>query len=349
MKKLFVLENLELSKSKLDEYVNILNDNDTTKNKKRNVIDEFDMVNITFELKSVNMLQYTILSTIRNIKINKIDRDDFDIPDLNTELKAEYYRLISKFDKISSMLSCKYSIPKSYIEYFEPMTKLVNIKISMTLKEFLEFIKTCNKYDELIDISVAINDNDVVNKLFTVLSYVKSKELFLRNNCDDEQRNTISDYGKFKLLSNLSFIRNRINNYYYDVKVSNLAFGSFVAFRNLSLTSQISNVRLENPKHVLDFNIDVILPDNIEIDDEEDVKIIDKYIYEWILFNNKVKNYTDDISTILMCKLGCFGNVFMINSSFNRYKLLKRKISNREAKDIITNIIDYINGYEEVE
>ena len=332
--------NIDLNKNTLIDFMDILKGEEYSKSEKRDVIDELDMRNITFILRGINMLQYTILTTFKNYKLISIERKmEFEYPEFENEyLENEYKELIKTYKEIRKVLKNKYKVSKKIIEYFEPMSRLIDIKVSMTLKEFMVFIKTCNKYDELIDVSVGINDDEMLSNFFTVLEYVKTEELFLRQNFIEMEED-------FKVLSNKRFIYDSLVRNNKRVKVSSMAHMSFVAFRDINNIPINFDIRLANPKHVGSEDIRLITFDRLPEMEEDDLNLIDKYLYDWIVFHKKVKNDMDKSEVINLCTLGCFGNIVGMNSMYSNYDMLRTRLNRKrycESKNIIENILNTV-------
>ena len=334
--------NIDLTKNILIDYMDILKGEEYSKSEKRDVIDELDMRNITFILRGINMLQYTILTAFKNYKLISIERKmEFEYPDFENEyLENEYKELIKTYKEIRKVLKNKYKVSKKIIEYFEPMSRLIDIKVSMTLKEFMVFIKTCNKYDELIDISVGIDDDEMLSNFFTVLENVKTEELFLRhgfNKLDLEEG--------FKVLSNTRFIYDSLVKNNKRVKVSCIAYMSFVAFRDINNTPVNFNMRLENLKYIKEDGIRIIAFDKLPDLEEDDLNLIDKYLYDWLVFHRKVRNGIQQSEVVNLCTLGCFGNIVGMNSMYSDYDKLRTRLNRKrycESKNIIENILNTV-------
>jgi hypothetical protein len=82
-------------------------------------------------------------STFKNFKIITKERKlEFEEPCFENEyLKTEYNILIDKYKEIRRILKDKYNVDKKTLEYLEPMSRLLDIRMSMTIKEFfLEYV-----------------------------------------------------------------------------------------------------------------------------------------------------------------------------------------------------------------
>lgn len=346
----FKLINLELSINEItylfEERVEY-NLDEMREDKLRDILDVLDSYNITFELTSVNMLQYTIITTFRRILIDVLDKK---YPVFNTlnleseELNCEYNELIAECLSIRYVLKDKYNFSEDLIEYIEPMTKLIDLRISMTIKEFLIFVNTCSKYDELKDIikSIYENDNAELNLLLMMRSeVVTQKDLFMRNLLDDATRDYIID-NKLYVLSDINHVK-RSSDFGYSVKVSSAGFGSYKAFREIAIKLPNFSIKLENPKHV---GNDSTIPIIVKIDDEysklseEHVKLIDNYIYRWICLINRFHLETDVFDErALLCHLGCFGTVFRMNNELKEYNPYPIRL-NKEAEGILDKMLE---------
>lgn len=311
----------------------------------RNISDQLDSFNITFELLGVNMLQYTIISTFRNILINVLDKDYAMFKTINLEseeLNDEYNKLLAECLLIRSMLKDKYGFSDDLIEYIEPMTQLVDLRISMTTREFLRFVNTCSKYDELIDIVIALYDIDELNLLLSRRTELATqKDLFMRYLIDNVTRDYIID-NKLYVLSNMEHVKRSID-FGYNVKVSSLGFGSYIAFREIATSLPNFNIKLENPKHVENNGtIPIVVKIANEYSDlgDEDKKIIDKYIYRWICLINRFHLETEVFDErALLCHLGCFGTVFRMNNELKEYNPYPIRL-NKEAEVILDKMLE---------
>lgn len=311
----------------------------------RDILDNMGMYNITIRLYDINMLQYTLITTIKNNNVRVMNPNEitFDTVDLYDEtLEKEYYRLISQYMELRNELSF---LSNKMLENLEPNTRLVNIELCMSIKEFIEFLILCSKYDELMDIVLAVSNNEVLEGLVTILWSLKlsTEDLYMRMKIDNEIRNELSTNTKLVILSNSDFIKKNINEGNPNVKLTLLSYGNFLTIRDVSSKTSNIDIKLENPKFINreENPIDVILPNEFGLLlNEDQFNKVDKYIYDWVVFINKLeadeKHYY--YNDILACYLGCFGNVFRMNNTIEDYFKLSYTDIGSEVIELLYNL-----------
>ena len=113
------LEHCDLHDSEIEVIVlNLLNlseqDQKTFIDNKRirDILDDLLSYNITFRLENINMLQYTLLLTIRELDVEFIKSIGFEAIEFdNEDLNDEYDRLICRACDICKILETKYTKP----------------------------------------------------------------------------------------------------------------------------------------------------------------------------------------------------------------------------------------------
>lgn len=312
----------------------------------RDMIDDLEMYNITFKLSNINMLQYTLLLALRELNIDFIQSIGYEAIEFgDEELNEEYDRLLCKSYDIESLLLDKYAylFDQQSIEYILPNSKLVDIHMSISIKELIELIHICSKYDELMNIVLAISNNEILEQLVTLVTslyeYIQTDDLFIRTTIDEEIREDLTTHGtNLMILSNTDFIKDQLDNGISNMKMSTLAHCSLVAFRDLVRRSYNFNMKLENFKYKHITQNEIILPEEYSEIEEDDLNLIDKYIYDWITFIDKLENsdiyYSNELT---LCNLGCFGHIVRMNGKVNHY-------FNLEYFNIIPEVMDMINN-----
>ena len=135
----------------------------------RNILDDLSMYNITFRLEDINMLQYTLLSSIMYSDIQYIRSVGYETVEFNNEeMNDRYDELLVKAQDIIHLLTEKYKFNFETIEYVLPNSMCVDIRMSISIKEFIELIHTCSKYDELMNIVLAISEHEILEQVVTV-------------------------------------------------------------------------------------------------------------------------------------------------------------------------------------
>lgn len=343
----FELEKIDLTGEDIVEIVNEVENYtfkgfDMGEEELRDISDYLDGLNISFKITGVNMLQYTIISTLRNVVSEIVVEEFTKFTNVNLgskELNDEYTRLVAECFKIKDILKNKYKFDDELLEYIEPMTKTVDIRFSMTIKEFLRFVNTCSRYDELIDIIVSMDSVEELEGLLYIRTELAGrKDLFLRNKISKDVREELNvNENKVKLLSR------KDKKVQIIEKVSTICIGSYVSFRNIVTNTKNFNIRLENPKHVDSDDsipINIILPEEYSSIDINDINLIDKYIYGWICLINRIhleKDYYE--GKTILCHLGCFGVIFRMNNSCELYNEVRRNVKIcKEARNLISDI-----------
>lgn len=338
------LENMDLDINELNNIVEVY---ETSKDNKRlkDYIDRLELFNITFVAEDINMMMYTMLLSMNNIDVIDIPREtiNFENLDFGVDYITEDYRLlIDKYYDIRQKLF--YEFEKLYgeydeedekfnmlLEYLEPNSKLIDVKLSMSIKQFIRFVVTCSKYDELIEILVNFDDklNEVLEIVNTIIEIaeginISSKEIFMRNLISKENRvKLIEDNIGCVILSNEEYIKQNIKNGNSNVKASILSYGSNVAFRHIIKNFKHFNIKIENPKHLNSRMITSIFANEYELINDDLLNEIDKYIYDWTVLINYI-NLENEIydEIVSKCYLGCFINIFKMNNLVNDYFIL---------------------------
>ena len=313
----------------------------------RDIIDDLAMYNITFKLSNINMLQYTLLLTLRELNIEFIHSIGYEAIEFDDdELNEEYDRLLCKAYDIEELLLSKYNdlFNKQAIEYILPNSKLVDIRMSISMKEFIELIHTCSKYDELMNIVLAISNNSILERIVTVANslydFIHTEDIFIRTTIAESVREDLVTHGtNLMVLSNTDYINEQLDNGVSNMKMSTLAHCSLVAFRDLVRRSYNFNMKLENFKYKHITQNEIILPEEYSKIEEDDLNLIDKYIYDWIVFIDKLENSGNYYSNELtLCNLGCFGHIVRMNAKVSHYFNLEYFNISSEVMDMVNNL-----------
>lgn len=311
----------------------------------RNVMDDLSMYNMTLELNNITNLQYILLASISNVEIKKTGAVGFEcINFYDEELNEEYDRLLNEVFDIYYLLHSKYNFSDDEIDYLLPNSRLVNVKINLSVKDLFELIHTCSKYDELVDINLAISENETLEQIVTVANalydFIHTNDLFIRNRIDDELREELMNHGaNIIILSDCKHIKKLLNNGESDMKVSAIGHCSLVAYKAMVLNKSF-NLELENFKYVCDIRNDIIFPEEYDCLDDDDYNLIEKYIYGWITFIDKLKANDNIYSTeITSCSLGCFGYIFRFNTTLNKYFRMYNSSGESEISELTNSLL----------
>ena len=309
----------------------------------RNILDDLAMYNITFRLEDINMLQYTLISSFMKSDVQFIRSVGFEVIDFkDNELNEMYDRLMDKAQDLLFLLTEKYKFRYETIEYILPNSMYVDVSLSISIKELIEFIHTCSKYDELMDIVLAISENELLEQVVTIANslydFIHTDDVFIRTAIGDEVREDLTTHGtNIMVLSNTDFIRDQIEHGNAEVKMSTLVHCSLVAFRDL-INKQI-DVKLENFKYRPITSNEIILPREYGEIDEDDLNLIDKYIYDWVVLIDKIEQSGEYYSTELaLCNLGCFGHIVRINAKVWEYFFLEKYNIIPEVEELVSSL-----------
>ena len=295
----------------------------------RNILDDLESFNLTFILEDVDMIIYTNLLSMRHVSVGLIEGDiAFKTIELPTENQMqEYERLITEYVEIQQELKTKYNMSRKEIEYLEPNSKLVNVRVSASITDLFYFILLCAKYDENMDIIVALsNFDELTEKLVTIAmsinDIITTDDLFIRLKLDDENRDILlnSVEENIRIISNEEYIDYCMKNNLCEVKLSTIGSCSMVAYRELVENTPKQSIKLEN---MYDFisqeQFKIVLPKKYMEIEEKLANKIDQYIYNWYLLVHNLKSVNDLEYVQMLCCLGCFNSIFKMNAPIYSY------------------------------
>lgn len=307
----------------------------------RNIIDDLDSFNLSITIQDVDMIKYSLLLAIDNISVELIDSEiKFKNIDFNDEeLNNEYNRLLKQYESLAGLID----MPDKILQYIQPSSRLVDVRLSMSIKDFVYFIITCSKYDELIDINVLLSNYDeLLDKLVTMANSLNDMyipdDLFIRLKLDEENRKLILNSGNINIIvvSNEEYIYHCIANNKTDVKLSTLCSCSLVGYRELVKFLPNHHVKIENFFDLIEQEyINLTLPVEYLNINEDISNAINGYIYDWFLLFDKVKKYDELELEAMLCCLGCFSSICKINTTINDYYKLSEQSELSEVSDIM--------------
>ncbi len=333
-----IIENCDFFEDALIEVMQVLNELITKEDRNyddtkriRNLLDDLDNFNITFILEDVDTMVYTMLLSMKNISVGKIEiLDEIAFKELtfpNEELEQKYISLITQCVDIRRMLKLKYNMVDKEIEYLEPNSKLVSVRISLSIRGMFYFIATCAKYNELIDINLLFSDYDnlmeyIVTIALSLSDLIVVDDIFMRMRLDEYNRKAVleSTDAPIFMISDEEYIRYcmQVNN--NSVKLSIIGSCSLVAYREILENIPKQDIKIENFNDFIDQeNFGISLPAVYKSVERDDANVLDGYIYDWYLLVYKLKEFEGYDMEKVLCCLNCFVNVFKMNTPIYNY------------------------------
>lgn len=333
-----IIENCDFFEDSLFDVMKVLNElvNKDERNYEddkriRNILDDLDNFNISFIMEDIDMLEYTMLLSMKNVSVAQIyilgetSFKELNFPDENVE--QEYIRLITQCMEIRRLLKTKYDMNDKEVEYLEPISKLVTVRVSVSIKGLFYFLATCAKYNELIDINVAFSNYDelyesIVTVAMSLSDLIIVDDLFMRMRLDEHNRNSIleSNGTSIFLISNEEYIDYCMQMNNNSVKLSTIGACSLIAYREIVENIPKQEIKIENFYDFIDQeNFGVTLPEIYNDVDEMDANVIDGYIYSWYLLVNKLKEFEGHEEDQFLCCLNCFMHIFKMNTAIYNY------------------------------
>ena len=279
----------------------------------RNILDDLESFNLSFILEDVDMIVYTTLLSIRQISVSLVPGDicfkPVEFP--NEKGLKEYERLISEYVEIREALIKDYKMTRKEIEYLEPNSKLINVRVSASITDLFYLFLLCAKYDETMDIVLAFSDfDDLTEKLVTIAMSINDiiniDDLFIRLKLDEENRQYILDTvgENIRIISNEEYIDYCMKNDICEVKLSTIGSCSMVAYRELVENMPKQSIKIENMYDFIEGDL---------------ANKIDQYIYNWYLLVYNLKAEQGFEYSQMLCCLGCFSNIFKLNAPIYSY------------------------------
>lgn len=345
MKMNLIVENCDFYEKSLQDVLNVMSelidkeDRDHNDVKRiRNVIDDLDSFNVSFILEDVDNVIYTMLLGMNHIYVELMESHicfkGINFP--NEEMKNEYERLITQYMNLRETLLNNYNITEKELEYLEPNSRLYNVRVSLSIKDLLTFILTCSQYDETIDVVVTFSNYDglmenIVTVALSLFDIIKPEDLFIRMPLDEENRkNVLYSNGMVHLLSNEDYLRYCIDNNLLT-KVSAIGGCSLVAYKELLTKLPSHEIKIENFRDfVQQENFDVLLPISYGAVEGDLIVEVEGYIYSWYNLVNAFKVSKEYSNEAIMCCLGCFINVFKLNTGLDNIQNLDLVLSENE-------------------
>ena len=333
-----IIENCDFFEDALVEVMHVLNGLITKEDRNyeddkriRNLLDELDNFNLTFILEDVDMMSYTMLLSMKNISVAKIEIlgetafKELEFP--NDELEQKYISLITQCVDIRRMLKLKYNMVDKEIEYLEPNSILTSARLSMSIKGLFYFIASCSKYNELIDINILFSDYDalmesIVTVAMSISDLMVVDDIFMRTRLDEYNRKMVleSTDAPIFMISDEEYIRYCMEMNNNSVMLSIIGPCSLVAYREILENIPKQDIKIENFNDFIDQeNFGISLPSVYKSVERDDANVLDGYIYDWYLLVYKLKEFEGYDMEKVLCCLNCFVNVFKMNTPIYNY------------------------------
>lgn len=315
----------------------------------RDIIDILSVYNIFLEIYDLNMMEFQVLNSIKELKFNII-RTKVEYGNLNTEneeLRNEYHRLTEQCKSIIHRLD--HDVSPMSLEFIEPNSKLLDVSISLSIKELMEILCLCLKYDEMLHFIVGVSNNELMEVLISFTNLIKdlgilnTEEVYMRYQLDEGKRELLSG-GVPMVLTDEEFVKKLVNeDNYYDLKVSMLVSLSNVAVRNIKKPYRNLNIKMENPKYIKveECYNNLVLPVDFLSLDDYTFNELDKYVYDWFVLTQKLLE-EENMYDINICKLGCCKNIVNINGTVFDYDKLSMSDGPESELDGVLSILDNI-------
>lgn len=314
----------------------------------KNILDDLDNFNISFILEDLDIEMYTMLLSMRNISVSVISRDDVSFKELRfpiNELEKEYERLIIEYMMIRNELKDSYNMTDKELEYIEPNSKLVTVRVSTSIKNLLYFILSCSKYDETVEINLLFsNYSELMESMVTIAlsltDLIKVDDMFIRVSLEEDKRHYLLNTTDncVNIISDEEYINYCKENGITKVNLSVIGTCSLVAYREMVDNTPKQSVKIENfYEFINQENFSITLPVIYSYLDEDLSNTVEKYIYDWFNLVNNLKQFGDYRREEMLCCLGCYNNIFKSNMALESYYNL-RSSDVTEISEIIYNL-----------
>lgn len=174
----------------------------------RKIMQKVDYFYLSFEIDGIDTLQDLLLSSIRHIHYKSFDYNEMSFTELESVEQDPEIAILYNTFKINSAILANNLLNEwkdleeeisNDIEYILPLSRKKKCVCTMSIAEFVRFIQTCFKYEELNDIVDALltMENDIVDDLICLSNdVVEGDDLFLLEPIDSLVKGEIEDTGK---------------------------------------------------------------------------------------------------------------------------------------------------------
>lgn len=334
---------MDLEKHMLD---NIVDDIESNKNRIDTVhtasqyeslikktMQKLDYVFLSFEIDGIDSVQDLLLSSIRHIHYKSFNYEQLYFEDLESASEDQEIDILYNTLKLNVAILANNLIDEfkemdfgimNDLEYIMPLSIKKKCVCTMSIAEFVKFIQTCFKYDELsniVDVLLSL-DNEIIEDLVYISNdLTKGDELFLLEPIDDVVKGEITDTGKLS-----SIIETDIDKIPDDfdlpkqIDLHTVSCSSIVTFKKM-LNSDIRNkIMMENIYKTLiddkDVNVNIALSQLLMI--SEHFSEIEQLVELSISLINLINERTHNIKDMLLVQLGSFMKYYRYSN--NVYK-----------------------------
>lgn len=322
---------MDLEKHMLD---NIVDDIESNKNRVDTVhtasqyeslikktMQKLDYVFLSFEIDGINSVQDLLLSSIRHIHYKSFNYEQLYFEDLESASEDQEIDILYNTLKLNVAILTNNLINEfkemdfgimNDLEYIMPLSLKKKCVCTMSVAEFVKFIQTCFKYDELsniVDVLLSL-DNEIIEDLVYISNdLTKGDELFLLEPIDDVVKGEITDTGKLS-----SIIETDIDKIPDDfdlpkqIDLHTVSCSSIVTFKKM-LNSDIRNkIMMENIYKTLiddkDVDVNIALSQLLMI--SEHFSEIEQLVELSISLINLINERTHNIKDMILVQLGSF-------------------------------------------
>ena len=361
---------MDLEKHVLDS---IVNDIETNKNRVDTVhtashydsllkktMQKLDYMFLSFEIDGIDSVQDLLLSSIRHIHYKAFNYDQLYFEDLESSNEDQEIDILYNTLKLNVAILANNLIDEfkemdfgimNDLEYIMPLSLKKKCVCTMSMAEFVKFIQTCFKYDELsniVDILLSL-DNEIIEDLVYISNdLTKGDELFLLEPIDDVVKGEITDTGKLS-----SIIETDIDKIPDDfdlpkqIDLHTVSCSSIVTFKKM-LNSDIRNkIMMENIYKTLidekDVDVNIALSQLLMI--SEHFSEIEQVVELSISLINLINERTKNIKDMLLVQLGSFMKYYRYsNNVYEDSKFVSEHLFDAE----ITELASIVNERYEI-
>ena len=305
----------------------------------RKIMQKIDYFYLSFEIEGIDTLQDLLLSSIRHIHYKSFDYDIMSFTELESAEQDQEIALLYNTFKINSAILANNLLNEwkdleeeisNDVEYILPLSRKKKCVCTMSIAEFVRFIQTCFKYEELNDVvDVLLSmDNDIIEDLICMSNdLIDGDDLFLLEPIDKLVKGEIEDTGKMATV-----IETEIDTLPDDfdlpkqIDLHSVSCVSMVTFKYLLNTEIRNKIMMENiyktivDENELDINITISQPLMLS---EYYLDIVD-HVNLSIGLMNLINERTHNFKYMLLVKLGSFMKYFRYsNNVFKDAKFMK--------------------------
>lgn len=316
----------------------------------KKIMQKFEYMYLSFEIDGIDSVQDLILSSIRHIHYKSFNyeqlyfknlesiEDDQEIDILYNTLKLNVVMLVNNL--IEEFKEMDFGIMND-LEYILPLSVKKKCVCTMSIAEFVKFVQTCFKYDELsdiIDIFLSLEDEIIEDLVYISNDLTKGDDLFLLEPIDDVVKGEITDTGKLS-----SIIETDIDKIPDDfdlpkqIDLHTISCSSIVTYKKM-LNSDIRNkIMMENIYKSLideeDVDVNIALSQLLML--SEHFSEIERIVELSISLINLINERTHNITDMLLVQLGSFMKYYRYsNNVYSDSKFVSEHLFDSELTEL---------------